>query len=72
MTFGYIAFLASFLGRHQPGRVVAAALLFSAIALSGNGLQLADGLDGNIVDVLLGLIVLVPLILTRARPGVGP
>ena len=72
VTFGYIAFLASFLGRHQPGRVVAAALLFSAIALSGNGLQLADGLDGNIVDILLGLIVLVPLILTRARPGVGP
>lgn len=72
VTFGYIAFLASFLGRHQPGLVVAAALLFSAIALSGNGLQVADGLDGNIVDVLLGLIVLLPLILTRARPGAGP
>ena len=47
-------------------------VLRSAIALSGNGLQLADGLDGNIVDVLLDLIVLVPLMLTRARPGVGP
>lgn len=67
LTFGYIAFLASFLGRHQPGRVIAAALLFSAIALSGNGLAVVDGLDGAIVDVLLGLIVLVPLVLTRHR-----
>ena len=49
------------LGKHQPGKVVLAALLFSAIAVSGNGLQLDYGLDGNVVDVLLGLIVMAPL-----------
>ncbi|MDT4938490.1 MAG: ral nucleoside transport system permease protein [Pseudonocardiales bacterium] len=67
ITFGYVAFLASYLGRHDPLKVVCAALLFSAIALSGNGLQLTNGLDGAIVDVLLGLIVLAPLALAKNR-----
>jgi general nucleoside transport system permease protein len=67
VTFGYVAFLASFLGRHQPVKVVGAAVLFSAIALSGNGLQLDNGLDGAIVDVLLGLIVVAPLMLAKSR-----
>jgi simple sugar transport system permease protein len=65
ITFGYIAFLASYLGRHNPGKVVVASVVFSAIALSGNGLQIADNLDGEIVNVLLGLIVLAPLILAK-------
>ena len=67
VTFGYVAFLASYLGRHDPLKVVGAALLFSAIALSGNGLQLTNGLDGAIVDVLLGLIVLAPLVTAKKR-----
>ncbi len=67
LTFGYVAFLASFLGRHQPVKVVGAALLFSAVALSGNGLQITDGLDGTIVDILLALIVAVPLIVANYR-----
>jgi len=66
-TFGYVAFLASFLGRHQPVKVVAAAVLFSAIALNGNGLQITEGLDGAIVDVLLALIVVVPLAMAKYR-----
>lgn len=65
LTFGYVAFLASFLARHDPLKTALAALLFSAIALSGNGLQLSTGLDGTITDILLGLIVLAPLIMTR-------
>jgi len=64
LTFGYVAFLASWLGRHKPFRVVVAALLFSAIAVGGNGLQLDYGLDGTVVDVLLGLIVMAPLAIT--------
>jgi len=67
LTFGYVAFLASFLGRHQPVKVVGAALLFSAVALSGNGLQITDGLDGTIVDILLALIVAVPLVMAKYR-----
>jgi len=65
LTFGYVAFLASFLARHDPLKTALAALLFSAIALSGNGLQLSTGLDGTITDILLGLIVLAPLVMTK-------
>ncbi|MDE3206168.1 MAG: ABC transporter permease [Acidobacteriota bacterium] len=67
LTFGYVAFLASWLGRHHPVKVVGAAVLFSAIALSGNGVQLSTGLDGATVDVLLALIVAAPLFLTKFR-----
>lgn len=69
VTFGYVAFLASWLGRHEPLKVVLAAVLFSAIALSGNGIQLGYGLDGSIVNILLGLIVLAPLALSRSKSG---
>jgi len=66
-TYGYIAFLAAFLGRHDPVKVVLSALLFSAIAVSAPGLQLNYGLDGNVVDALLALIVLAPLALSAQR-----
>ncbi len=65
ITFGYIGFLASYLARHDPWKVVLVSIVFSAIALSGNRLQLDDGLDGQIVNVLLGAIVLAPLILAK-------
>ena len=52
-------------------KVVAAAVLFSAIALSGNGLQISEGLDGAIVDVLLALIVAVPLVMAEVPEAVG-
>lgn len=65
--FGYVAFLASWLGRHDPKKVVGAALAFSAINLSANGLQLTFGLDGAVVNILLALIVVGPLVLARTR-----
>jgi ABC-type uncharacterized transport system permease subunit len=61
-SFGYVAFLASYLARHKPLRVVGVAVIFSAVALTGNGLQVQENLDGNVVDVLLALIVLGPLV----------
>lgn len=64
-TYGYVAFLAAFLGRHQPVKVVLAALLFSAIAIGNSGLELNYNLDGNAIDVLLALLVLAPLWLSR-------
>lgn len=67
LSLGYVGFLASWLGRHQPAKVVAAALLFSAIAVSSNSLQLGYGIDGTVVDVLLGLAVIAPLVLGRRR-----
>jgi ABC-type uncharacterized transport system permease subunit len=66
-SYGYIAFLAAFLGRHDPVKVVLAALLFSAIAIGAPGLQLNYGLDGNVVDILLALIVAAPLALSVYR-----
>ncbi|AYG03246.1 ABC transporter permease [Gryllotalpicola protaetiae] len=66
-TFGYVGFLAAFLGRNDAIRATLAALLFAAIALSGNGLQLVAGLDGNIVNVLLGSIVLTMLLVGRTQ-----
>jgi len=66
-TFGYTAFLASFLGRNQPVKVIFAAILFAAIAISAPGLQLVYGLDGNVVDILLALVVVAPLALSGSR-----
>jgi simple sugar transport system permease protein len=71
LTFGYVAFLASWLGQHDPLKVVAAACLFALIMVSGNGIQLTYGIDGSIVHILLALLVTAPLILTRCRAG-GP
>jgi ABC-type uncharacterized transport system permease subunit len=71
LTLGYVGFLASWLGRHSPPKVVAAALLFSAIAVSSNGLQLEYGVDGTIANVLLGLVVIAPLVLAKNRKGTG-
>jgi general nucleoside transport system permease protein len=67
VTFGYIGFLACFLGRNDPIKAVLASLLFGAIALSGNGLQLSAGLDGSVVNVLLGAIVLTMLGIGRRQ-----
>jgi simple sugar transport system permease protein len=67
-SFGYIAFLASFLGRGNPIKAVIAAVVFSAISLSSNDLQLINGgLDGTIVNVLLALVVAVPLVIAVHR-----
>ena len=66
-TFGYTAFLAAFLGRRGTVRVVLAALLFSAIAISAPALQLNYGLDGNAVDIVLALAVAAPLALSANR-----
>lgn len=66
-TYGYIGFLASFLGRHQPVKVVAAAILFSAIFIGNSGLQISYGLDGSVVDILLALLVAAPLWLAKRQ-----
>jgi simple sugar transport system permease protein len=57
-TYGYVGFLASWLGRHRPLSVVASALLLSAIAISGDSLQLDSKLPAASVNVLMALILL--------------
>ncbi|HEY3737076.1 MAG TPA: ABC transporter permease [Jatrophihabitans sp.] len=67
-TYGYIAFLASFLGRGKPVLVVISAFIFSAITLSGPNLESdIGGLPKTIVNVLLALVVAAPLVVAKYR-----
>jgi general nucleoside transport system permease protein len=60
-TIGYTGFLASWLGRHQPAKVVAAAFLVAVIAVAGNALQLSTHLPGSAVNILMAVVLLVVL-----------
>ena len=57
-SYGYVAFLASWLARHHPVRVAAAAVVLAAIAVSGDSLQLDSGLPAATVNVLMALVLL--------------
>jgi simple sugar transport system permease protein len=66
-NFGYIAFLASWLARHNPLSIVLAALLLAAIAVSGDSLQLDSGLPAATVNILMGLVLMAVLGWTASR-----
>jgi general nucleoside transport system permease protein len=57
-TYGYTAFLASWLGRHRPIRVLFAAVLLAALAVGGDSLQLDSKLPAASVNVLIALVLL--------------
>jgi len=59
--FGYIGFLASWLGRHDPLKSIGAAMALAAVAVGGNGLKVASGLSGAAVNVLMALVLLAVL-----------
>ena len=59
--FGYIGFLASWLGRHHPLKAIGAATALAAVAVGGNGLKVASGLSGGAVNVLMALVLLAVL-----------
>jgi simple sugar transport system permease protein len=65
-TFGYTGFLASWLARHQPGKVVLAATLLAGIAVAGDSLQITSHLPGSTVNILMALILLA-MLATRGR-----
>jgi ABC-type uncharacterized transport system permease subunit len=56
--FGYTAFLASWLGRHRPVKVVFASMLLAFLAVGGSSLQLDAGLPAATVNVLMALVLL--------------
>jgi simple sugar transport system permease protein len=60
-TFGYTGFLASWLGRHSPGKVIAAATLLAGIVIAGNALQISSHLPGGAVNILTAVILLAVL-----------
>jgi simple sugar transport system permease protein len=57
LNFGYIAFLAAWLARHEPIKVAGAAVLLALIAIGGDSLQLDSGLPAAAVNVLMGLVL---------------
>jgi simple sugar transport system permease protein len=59
--FGYTAFLASWLGRHHPLKVVYAAALLAFLAIGGSSLQLDANLPAATVNVLMALVLLAVL-----------
>jgi simple sugar transport system permease protein len=56
--FGYVGFLASWLGRHQPWKVAASAVLLSALVIGGDSLQIDSGLPAATVNVLMAILLL--------------
>jgi simple sugar transport system permease protein len=60
-TFGYTGFLAAWLGRHQPAKVVLSAVLLALIAVAGNALQITSHLPGSAVNILMALVLLAVL-----------
>ena len=56
--YGYIGFLASWLGRHRPVYVVLSAALLSTIVVGGDSLQIDSALPAASVNVLMALLLL--------------
>ena len=56
--FGYTAFLASWLARHDPLKAIATSILLGGIIVGGFGLKIATGLSGGAVQVLTALVLL--------------
>jgi simple sugar transport system permease protein len=70
-TFGYTGFLASWLARHQPAKVVLAALLLAAIAVAGGSLQITSHLPGSAVNILMAVVLLAMLAVRRSPSRVA-
>lgn len=66
-TFGYIAFLASWLGRHRPVAVAFSATLLAALAVAGDSLQIDSRLPAASVNILMALLLLGAFGLSRRR-----
>ena len=56
--YGYIGFLASWLGRHRPVYVALSAILLSTIVVGGDSLQIDSALPAASVNVLMALLLL--------------
>lgn len=54
---GFIGFLASWLARHDPLKIILSSLLLGAIAVGGSGLKITAGLSGGAVNILMALVL---------------
>ena len=55
--YGFIGFLASWLGGHRPLGVLLASVLFSVLVVGGDSLQISAGLPGSSVNILMALML---------------
>jgi simple sugar transport system permease protein len=54
---GFIGFLASWLARHDPLKIIGSSVLLGAIAVGGSGLKITAGLSGGAVNILMALVL---------------
>mgnify|MGYP005816031391 CR=1 FL=1 len=67
VSYGYTAFLASWLARHRPVNVAVAAVVLAAISVAGDSLQLDSSLPAATVNILMALVLLAVFGWTRAK-----
>jgi general nucleoside transport system permease protein len=67
MQYGYIAFLASWLARHQPGRVALASVVLAGLTIAGDSLQIDANLPAASVNILMALVLLAVFGWTRTK-----
>jgi ABC-type uncharacterized transport system permease subunit len=65
--YGYIGFLASWLARHHPLKVIVASLALAAIAIGGDSLQIDSNLPAAAVNILMALVLLAVFGWTRPK-----
>jgi general nucleoside transport system permease protein len=58
MGYGFIGFLASWLVKHEPLKIIGSAFLMGALYVGANGLKSAAGLSGAAVYVLMAVLLL--------------
>jgi simple sugar transport system permease protein len=56
--YGFVGFLASWLVRHEPLKIIGSAFLMGALAVGANGLKSSAGLSGAAVYVLMAVLLL--------------
>ena len=71
VQYGYIGFLASWLGGHSPLGILIAALLFGAISVGGDSLQISASLPASTVNILMALILFSVLASRRNLRKIG-
>jgi ABC-type uncharacterized transport system permease subunit len=66
-TYGYMAFLASWLARHKPINVAVAAVVLAGMSVAGDSLQLDSSLPAATVNILMALVLLAVFGWTRGK-----
>lgn len=68
---GYTAFLASWLAKHKPLPVLFSSMLFAALIVAGDSLQIDSGLPAASINILTGLILIAVLGWTGVKSKKG-